>query len=542
MVHPACRPLLPGLAVLALASFCGAAAAAPGDEIRYRVRAGDTLIGLGQTLLANPAHWSRLQKLNAVADPYRIPVGTQLRIPVALLRAQPRSAEVVAVVGEARANGRALAAGETLGAGSALDTGDDGHVVLRLPDGSRLVLPARSSLRVDTLKGYAGTAAQDVRVRLDKGRVESRVAPQRGPAARYRVDTPTAVIGVRGTEFRVGVDDGASRAEVTAGRVAVSRAGERGRRAAVRELAAGFGLVARVGAGLPQAVPLLPAPSAAGLPTLFEEPLLRIPLPAMAGAHGWRLEVAEDRPDAPVLASQQLASGPARIAGLADGDYRLVLRAIDAQGLEGRDTTHAFRLKARPEPPFLGAPGDGGKASAGGVAFSWTQAPQATTYRLQLSAGEDFAAPLADVEGLGETAYRAELAPGNYRWRLASVRADGDRGPWSAAARFVVRPLPQAPEPPAIGSDTLEFRWKGEPEQRFDYQFAADESFAAPLHEGAVPEPHASLPRPGAGSYWMRVRAIDPDGFISPWTGAQKVVVPAQFPWWLLALPLLFVL
>lgn len=539
MVHPACRPLLPALAVLAFACVGGAAAAAPGDEIRHRMRAGDTLIGVAESLLAHPARWPRLQTLNAIADPYRIPIGTELRIPVALLRARPRRAEVVAVTGEVRANGRVLAASETLGAGTALDTGDDGHVVLRLPDGSRLVLPARSSLRVDTLKGYPGTAAQDVRLKLDNGRVESRVAPQRGPAARYRVDTPTAVIGVRGTEFRVGVEDGASRAEVTAGRVVVSRAGRRG---VVRELPAGFGLVARAGERLLQAVPLLPAPSTEGLPTLYEEPLLSMPLPAMEGAHGWRVEIAENRPDTPVLASQQLTSGPARIAGLADGDYRLVLRAIDVHGLEGRDTVHAFRLKARPEPPFLSAPGDGGKASAGAVAFSWTQAPQAATYRMQLSAGEDFAAPLADVEGLGEAAYRAELAPGNYRWRLASVRADGDRGPWSAAARFVVRPLPQAPEPPAIGSDMLEFRWRGEPEQRFEYQFAADESFAAPLHEGAVSEPHASLPRPGAGTYWIRVRAIDADGFVSPWTGAQKLVVPAQFPWWLLALPLLFVL
>lgn len=545
MIHRDNRMWLLALAAaLPLPALAGAMSAPRSDEIAYSVRPGDTLIGIGHALLANPAHWRRLQRRNAVADPYHMPVGKELRIPVALLRTQALGADVIAVAGEANTGGRALAVGDRIGAGSALATGADGHVVLRLPDGSRLVLPARSALRVDTLNGYAGTDAQDVRLKLDGGRLESKVTPQRGPAARYRVDTPTAVIGVRGTEFRVGVDAAAnaSRAEVMEGSVAVSVAGAAGRSATERGLPAGFGLVARAGETLPQAVALLPAPPAGALPTLFEEPLLRIPLPEMAGAHGWRIEIAADRADAPVLAGQQLAAGPARIAGLADGDYRMVLRAIDAQGLEGLDTIHAFRLKARPEPPFLGTPGDGGKTSAGSIAFAWAQAPQAATYRLQLAAGEDFSAPLAEPAGLTETGWRAELVPGDYRWRVASVRADGDRGPWSAPARFSVRPLPQVPEPPAIGSDSLEFRWRGEPGQRFDYQFAADESFAAPLHEGAVDEPHAGLPRPGAGEYWMRVRAIDPDGFVSPWTGAQKIVVPAKFPWWILAILPLFAL
>mgnify|MGYP005755515027 FL=1 len=47
------------------------------------------------------------------------------------------------------------------------------------------------------------------------------------------------------------------------------------------------------------------------------------------------------------------------------------------------------------------------------------------------------------------------------------------------------------------------------------------------------------LPRPAPDTYYMRVRAIDADGFVGAWSGAQRIIVPADFPWWMLLLPLL---
>lgn len=538
MIRALHRSLSAALALSALLTFAPMSLA---DEIRYRVEPGDTLIGLGQALLADPRDWSRVQRLNDVADPFRIPVGSVLRIPVAWLKPVPRSAEVVTSAGDVKADGKALEPGMRVGAGVTLTTGEDGHLVLRLPDGSTLILPARSAARVEVLNGFRGTEDQDVRLKLERGRVEAQAAPQRGPAARFRVDTPTAVIGVRGTEFRVGADPelDLSRAEVTEGRVGVSRADASSRTRRERGLEQGFGMVARAGAALPEPVRLLPAPTTAAIPVLFEEPLLRFSLPEMPGAQAWRVQIAERHADAPVLANQVLTSGPVRIPGLPDADYRLVLRAIDGDGLEGLDAKHEFRLKARPVPPFLSTPAAGGKVVTGAVAFTWSQAPDAATYRIEVAQGEGFDTPVAKSDALKDSRFTAELLPGRYRWRMASVRADGDRGPWSAAAAFEVRPVPAAPEPPAIGDKNLEFRWSGEPGQRFDYQFASDEAFATVLADASVSEPHISLPVPDSGSYWMRVRAIDPDGFVSPWSPAQKVVIPAGFPWWMLLFPLL---
>ena len=59
---------------------------------------------------------------------------------------------------------------------------------------------------------------------LGRGRLETVVTAQRGPAARYQVRTPTAVVGVRGTAFPGGrtCAAGSAQAEVTGGEVRMS--------------------------------------------------------------------------------------------------------------------------------------------------------------------------------------------------------------------------------------------------------------------------------------------------------------------------------
>ena len=64
------------------ASASGSAAVAASEPSFTHISvAGDTLIGLGRRYLADPAQWPQLQRLNQVANPRRIPVGTALQIP-----------------------------------------------------------------------------------------------------------------------------------------------------------------------------------------------------------------------------------------------------------------------------------------------------------------------------------------------------------------------------------------------------------------------------------------------------------------------------
>ncbi len=90
---------------------------------------------------------------------------------------------------------------------------------------------------MDRLSAYGDTGMVDSRFRLQRGRVESRVRPLKGPGSRYEISTPAAVTLVRGTDFRVGVESGSgiSQSEVVKGEVAVNAAGES------VKLKAGFG-------------------------------------------------------------------------------------------------------------------------------------------------------------------------------------------------------------------------------------------------------------------------------------------------------------
>ena len=528
-----------GLA-LALCWFGATATAAdPNEAVTITVAQGDTLIGLGEKLLQEPGRWPVVQRLNAVADPYRMPVGRSLRIPVYLLRQVPRAARVVHVRGGVAADGKPLVIDQTVQAGTRLTTADASFMTLELPDGSRLTLQPQSDVHIDSLHGYVGTDdVQRASFNVRQGRIETDVAPQSGPAARYRIHTPTAIIGVRGTSFRVAGSAEQTLAEMRSGSVAVS--GARPGRAV--PLDAGFGMVARAGERPQAPVPLLAPPDLAETARLYERPLMKVQLAPVAGAVAYRAQVASDAGFGRIVAEARAAVPDLKIAGLDDGDYILRVRAVDSRGLEGKDADLPIRLKARPEPPFINAPRPGGKANAGAVDFAWAKVGEAGSYRWQIARDADFTDLVINQDSVEGTGASTALEAGSYHWRLANTRPDGDRGPWGDPVALTVRPPMAAVPAPAFDENNMLFAWGGEPGQRFDYEFADDEAFSRIVAKGTVDQPELVLPKPAAGAYYLRVRAIDPDGFVGGFSGAQQVIVPAEFPRWLLVAPLLILL
>lgn len=196
-------------------------------ELVYSAQRGDTLIGIGTRLLARPADWREVARLNRIRDPDFIVPAQPIRIPLRLLRGQSAPAEVLAAVGDARIAGASttLAAGATLPEGTRVITGSDGYLTLRLVDGSVLRLQATSeaTLAQSRLLGARGEAGHRSQLELARGRVEALVNQVTGGAPRFEIRTPQAVVGVRGTEFRVAADEALTRSEVLSGRVAVGR-------------------------------------------------------------------------------------------------------------------------------------------------------------------------------------------------------------------------------------------------------------------------------------------------------------------------------
>ncbi len=110
-------------------------------EWRYSVRPGDNLIQFSNRYLLNPDDWRTLQNLNRIKNPYRMPIGSVLRVPLILMKQVPTSAEVALATGKvgilkADNSVQVLAIGQQLGAGTVLVTGYNSKLNIKLADGS----------------------------------------------------------------------------------------------------------------------------------------------------------------------------------------------------------------------------------------------------------------------------------------------------------------------------------------------------------------------------------------------------------------------
>ncbi|MFZ2986994.1 FecR domain-containing protein [Ideonella sp.] len=526
------------------------AAQAAEPEVAYMVRPGDTLIGLGQQVLIAPSAWPEVAKRNRLPDANRIRPGQVLQIPSRLLRSEPVAAELLNVEGSVQIDGRAAAAGAALRTGERLSTAGNSSAVVRLADGSRVLVAPDGELQLSEHRRYAlraGDASADgtspgllaSALHLVRGSVEL-FATKVLRAKPLEVSTPTAVIGVRGTEYRVHADAGLpTRTEVLEGRVQATPA---------EAMAAGVSLAAGQGAAIsanspPTVVALQAPPPLTGLSTLFERPLVRFKV--QGETLPLRVQVAADAEFQRVVRDERLAPGAeVRVAGLEDGAWFLRLRRIDALGVEGRDANLAFRLKARPEPPAAAAPSPGARLPVGTVRLAWAENTEASHYRLEVARDPAFAEVVHRQDAVrGAEASLSLGEPGNYFWRAASVRAQGDQGPWSDAQGFELKALPEPPKGGVNAEGGIELNWGGRAEDRQQVQLARDPAFEQLAASAELSSSRWSLERPATpGTYYFRYRSVEPDGYITPWSSTLKLEVPRDWRFlWLLS-PLLLAL
>jgi len=542
-----CRPAL--LLAIGLAAVGASAVTPPADADAlwtYQVVQGDTLIAITREQLQPGIGWRRVQRLNRVADPYRLMPGTSLRLPVAWLRSEATVAEVAYLVGDVRVErgGAPLAAlvvGAQLRAGDTVITGaSPSAVTLRLSDGTRVLIEPGSTVAIAQLLLRGRSGVVDTRLKLDQGSTDSRVAPAGAGPPRFRIDTPAMNLGVRGTQFRVHADaDAGSRVEVLEGSVAAATGA-----APPQRVDAGFGSAARAGQPVQAPRPLLQPPALAASQPRVERFPLRLQWPALAGAAAYRAQVLAQGSADHLVLEGRFGQPAASWVEVADGSYTLRVRGIDGEGLEGRDASAAFVVKARPEPPFASEPRSDATVYGERVLLRWARAPGAERVRLQLGPSSELAQPQLDRSDLQDTQLALDLQPGDYHWRLAAIAPGDDQGPWSDAQAFSVRPRPSPSspvlEPAAIGERGLVFRWRTSAGARYHVQVARDAAFTDIVMQGPALEPEAVILDPKPGVYYLRVRTIDANGFEGPYGDAQQVEVPRRFNWWwlLLVVPL----
>lgn len=494
------------------------------DDLQYQVKPGDSVYSVSHQLLDRPERWADVQRYNRVHLPTHLQPGTTLSIPLIWLKPQPAAGTVLYARG-ATVNGQPVSANSKVNEGDALLTQADGTLALRLPDGSIVQLQGSSRARLEQLRLAPGGRG-DNRVQLQQGRIEAHANPEKRAGSRFDVNTPLAAAGVRGTRFRVAFDDVQqhSQSEVTEGWVELQ--GRSGR--STQQLAAGQGSWADAQGKIAVPVSLPAAPDLSPLPSLLERVIVRLDWPAVNTAQAYRVRVARDGDLNQLLLSQTVSQPQARISGLEDGQYVLAIRAVDTHGLEGPDQLHPFTLAARPEAPLPSAPRSGGKVVTGPVTFQWAEPEGALRYRWQLSSDARFQTVQQDQQ-LSQSHFQYELTPGQYYWRMATVvrQPDGSekQGPYGDVQQLIVRPLQLIPLQPKARNERLYFSWPGEPEQHYRVQLSEYKDFRQIKLEQVVARPELDLARPDAGEWFLRVQAIDPDGFTTPYSPPQRFTV-----------------
>lgn len=524
------RPVLVALlACLSLLPALGRAA-----DWLYLTVPGDTLIGIGQQYLKNPADWPKVQIENKVSDPRRLPANTRIRIPVALLKVTPAPATVVHVEGNVRvkpADGvfRPLAVGEQISGGETVLTGPRSFASFRLADGSTVSQQPSSRLVFGRLAVYGKTGMVATELGLDSGRLEANATPQLPPAGGFRVKTPVAVAGLRGTAFRLNVDEAGKslRSEVLEGEVGISA----GRKQVI--VPAGQGSLAQAGRPPAPPRPLLPAPSVIGLPGKVRALPLEFSWQRDERARGWRAQVAQDTAFQKILL-EELTSTPAVRweTALPDGRYVLRIRAVDELGLEGLNLDHPFELDVRPLPPQPVAPAEGQRTYQETVELAWSAPEQAHGYLLQIAPTPQFDRDVRERRLGAVTRHTETLPPGTWHWRMASLDEQGERHLWGSPRSLRVQPLPAAPSggEARIEGDKAHFAWLAVAgADRYQLAIGKGAGFDPPLLQQDSRETKASMAlRPGR--YVWRVRGVEADGQAGAWSPASPLVVLPETP------------
>jgi hypothetical protein len=250
--------------------------------------------------------------------------------------------------------------------GARLETGANGSAVVQLGDGSRVQLMPKTLADVTTQHGYAlrdpassaSTTWFSGAIRLVSGVLDTLANKQANRASPLVVTTPTSVVGVRGTHFRVAFEDpasGSARTEVLEGKVQTDNPVQN----ASVALNTGYGAAVKPEEREIKAVALLPAMASAQLP----KEILRIVgernepeqaswyVASIAGANGYRSQFASDDKFAAVEGDFKSSSTALDVKALQNGRYYARVRGVDPAGIEGYDAIQLVEIKTAAQQP-----------------------------------------------------------------------------------------------------------------------------------------------------------------------------------------------
>ncbi|OPY86915.1 MAG: FecR protein [Syntrophaceae bacterium PtaU1.Bin231] len=514
---------------------------AASDLIQITVAKGDYLVNVCKQYLDSEKRWPEIARINRLKDANRIKPGMRIAVPIAYMQGTPLEGKVTFVQGNATAQlgsqgpWVSLKPGDSVPPKSNLKTEAESALEITFEDGSSFLL--RAETRMGILQAQKYPPFHLVRdLYLGAGRVLTTVRTATGEAPRFKVRTPAAIASVRGTEFRVAVDESQKTyAEVLKHLVTVAAADRR------VDLSSGEGTV--VTKGEPPLPPrkLLPPPAPVGLQAIFNTaPALRFS--AVEGASAYRIMAVKDREGKHVLKEKIVKPDDTlNITGLPDGAYHLLTQSIDAIGLEGPPSeAYPLVIRVNPIPPMTQTPQDGAKLKGAVPEFQWLAVSDADRYHMQIAEDRDFRTVVLDRAEVKGSTFRPD-GPLPYKphfFRIRSVARDNYQGAWSDPLSFFLFPLPPVPsvDQPAVSKEEIRLKSRNLGEGfRYHFQIARDRQFQQLLVDTKTEKPEITIKRPKeAGTYHVRIGAIDRDGDTGGFSAPQSFEVPKGFPYeWL---------
>ena len=509
------------------------------DGVIYSVSQHETLSSISQKFTGHIKHWRTIGQTNQIDNDRTIPIGRKVLIPTRLLTPVSAFARIKNFFGDVVIRARDGSSIDAkidamLKEGDTLTTMANSFISLMLDDGTQFTLPPNSVVSLRLLRTTPYVESPRTQLYLQKGRLESQVTPFNKPDSKYEVISPLAVSGVRGTNFRVNVDDKRVLNEVIEGKVAVAQ-NTAVNKPSKQLVAAGYGTVVENGRVI-KPVALLTAPA---LLDGYQQQL-RLPIQfalSQPGAAAFRVVVSTDAGGKNNIAETSVRSNKgqavAKLENLEDGAYFVRVSALDALGLEGVPAIQAFRVDARPFPPFLLQPGAKFQGAVQNgripVTMKWSRTEGISNYHLQVASDAAFKTIVFDQATEAAADQLVALLPvGNYYWRVASIIQSASatkQGPFGDAKPLTVLAGLDAPTA-NIGQKEIHFSWSAAPGQHFTFQVAATPEFTTLLHNVETKTAEVAIPRPDAGTYYARVRSTDDDGFIGAFSPAQQFSVP----------------
>ena len=320
-------------------------------SVVYTVKIGDTINELFAQYLSPTADRAVILAFNDIRNPNLIPVGLQLRFPRSALLYRPASAKVTSLSCNEPiflGNGsKPITVGASLSEGQSVRVPPECHVSVAIGDGSVIRLPSSATLKFTTLRQYALESVPDVRMDLQKGRVEVNVRKNRSKTTPFEVSSPKAVMGVRGTDFRVGFDAASdlTQVEVLSGMVAAKG----GQDAQSQDVPKGFGMsIDRSGqsSGVEE---LLPAPAYLNAVKVSDRaPSVWINFEAISKAKAYLVESSPNANLTGERTSQTLTESRLPLAQLNESAMFYQLSAISPSGLQGQSRQYGFCQPAQP--------------------------------------------------------------------------------------------------------------------------------------------------------------------------------------------------